>query len=395
MPECGGDALHYSASAGDWLTMPINAFGGGPGSGKTYGVMEHVILPAIAAGRFVVTNIEGLNDEAIYQYVAANAPKGKIICIGHIRRCSRSAPSEVDFFPTEAALDKALPVPSPDYPRVWGGDLVVIDEATRYWSVGEKVHRAHDYFFREHRHFANEMGQTCDLVVIDPDLTLLARSLKGKVELASVTHKPKEIGLNRYVVNLYRGVRLSRKPVSTEGPYAFRKEIYSLYKSYSHEGAKEQAIDRRQNILLRPKTLFMIAGAVLLLVASVGSALLLWKREKAKFSKDADAPAASVAPAVGSVPATAPGAGVVASRVVGAGSEKSGSLRVVGTVVLRGRSWVVVRDLASGAVRLENPGAFVGSGSIMVGSIEGQRVTTWTGVARSSGVGAVFGGGGQ
>lgn len=98
--------------------MPINAFGGGPGSGKTYGVVQHVILPAIAAGRFVITNIEGLNDQAIYDYVAANFYKGKILCIGHIRRCDRNAPEGVGFFPGEEALDMPVPVPQPDAPTV-------------------------------------------------------------------------------------------------------------------------------------------------------------------------------------------------------------------------------------------------------------------------------------
>src|SRR5689334_552815 len=138
--------------------MPINGFGGGPGSGKTYGVMEHVILPAVAQGRFILTNIEGLNVEAIYDYVAENFYKGKIFCIGHIRRCNREAPDADDFFPGASALDTPVPVPSPEFARVSGGDLVVIDEATRHWAQGEKVKPSHAYFFREHRHFANEMG---------------------------------------------------------------------------------------------------------------------------------------------------------------------------------------------------------------------------------------------
>lgn len=90
--------------------MPINAFGGGVGTGKTYGVMEHVVLPAVAAGRFIITNIEGLNEQAIYDYVAKHFYKGKIICIGHIRCCDRNAPGEEDFFPGQDALDKAVPV---------------------------------------------------------------------------------------------------------------------------------------------------------------------------------------------------------------------------------------------------------------------------------------------
>lgn len=344
--------------------MPINGFGGGPGSGKTYGVMEHVIIPAIAKGRFILTNIEGLNPEAIYQHVANSAPKGKIICIGHIRTCERGAPDREDFFPGEAALDKPMSVPPPEWGRVWGGDLVVIDEATRYWSTGAKVKNAHAYFFREHRHFANEMGHTCDLVVIDPDLSMLCRALKGKLELASVTHKPKEIGLNRYVVNLYRHGKVTGKPVQTLGPYAFKKEIYSLYKSYSHEKAKEQAIDGRQNLLKNPR-LWAFAVAVLVFGgASLWGVLHFLNMGKAP--KEEPKQAAKAGPGT---PPAAPAA---------APAKAETALRVAGEVTINDERWVVITDQA-GRMRLENPAAFVGRGVMMVGTVEGQRVTTWTG----------------
>ncbi len=354
--------------------MPINAFGGGPGSGKTYGVMEHVILPAIAQGRFILTNIEGLNPDAIYQHVADNAPKGKIICIGHIRMCDRGAPGEEEFFPGEVALDKPMQVPSPDLARVCGGDLVVVDEATRYWPQGEKVKTSHAYFFREHRHFSNEMGHTCDLVVIDPDLSLLARPLKGKIEMSSVTHKPKEIGLNRYVVNIFRGAKLTGKPTQTLGPYGFKKEIYSLYKSYSHDKAKEQAIDKRQNVLKNPR-LWAFAASILIMggLSLWGVIHFLKSAGKAPEPKDKDGKPAASAPAASAAPG-AP-AGAVSG---GGGSGKSDSLRIAGEVTINGERWVVVVD-QMGRQRLENPAAFVGRGILLVGNIEGQRVTTWTG----------------
>lgn len=249
--------------------MPINAFGGGPGSGKTYGVMEHVILPAVSRGRFILTNIEGLKPDLIYQYVVDHAPKGKIICIGHIRSCDRNAPEDADFFPAESWLDKPEPVPDPERKTVNCGDLVVIDEATRYWPTGERVSRKDQYFFREHRHFANEVGDTCDLVVIDPDVSQLAAALKGKVELTSVTHKAKEVGIERYFVSLYRGGKNLRKPYQELGPYKFQPEIYGLYKSYSHEKAKEQAVDKRQNMLGGFFFKFMMPAAVVFLVGGV------------------------------------------------------------------------------------------------------------------------------
>ncbi len=358
--------------------MPINAFGGGPGSGKTYGVVEHVILPAIAKGRFVITNIEGLNDDLIYEYVAKEFYKGKIICIGHIRRCARDDPDREDFFPGADALDKPMACPLPDMVTVNGGDLVVIDEATRHWSGSDKVKRAHAYFFREHRHFANVMGHTCDMVVIDPDLTMLARALKGKIELASVTHKPKEIGLDRYVVRLFRGVRTTGKPTSTQGPYRFDPKIYALYKSYSHTGAKEQAIDKRQNMFNNPRFWVFAVGMVLLLL---GCMWLLWFVYHRQVAKNTGSAATVAAPAGASAaPGTSGASSAAPSSAAGSVSPtKATSLRVAGEVTFHGEHWIVVVD-ESGATRFENPAAFVGRGSLIVGNIEGQRVATWTGV---------------
>lgn len=353
--------------------MPINAFGGGPGSGKTYGVVEHVILPAIAEGRFVITNIEGLNDDLIYEYVAREFYKGKIICIGHIRRCGRDDPDREDFFPGADALDKPMDCPSPDMPTVNGGDLVVIDEATRHWNSGDKVKRGHAYFFREHRHFANVMGHTCDMVVIDPDLTMLVRALKGKIELASVTHKPKEIGLDRYVVRLFRGVRTTGKPTSTQGPYSFDPKVYSLYKSYSHAGAKEQAIDKRQNMFNNPRLWVFASGLVLLLLGCIWLLSFVYHRQVLKnTATGAQANATAVAGTPGASAAAAPGAASPSTA-------KLSTLRVAGDVTIHGERWILLLD-EGGGTRLENPAAFVGRGSLIVGNVEGLRVATWTGM---------------
>ncbi|CAH0196029.1 hypothetical protein SRABI118_01619 [Massilia sp. Bi118] len=356
--------------------MPINAFGGAPGSGKTYGVMQHVILPAVAKGRFIITNIDGLDCEAIYEHVVKEFYEGKIICVGHIRHCDRSAPDKVTFFPGEDALDKAMPVPAPDAGEVCGGDLVVVDEATRYWSTGEKVKREHAYFFREHRHFANEMGHTCDMVVIDPDLTMLARALKGKVEMSSLTHKPKEIGLERYVVRMFRGVKLTGKPYSTQGPYPFKPEVYRLYRSYAVAGAKEQAVDSRQS--LRGKIIAKFVATLVFFLVCVLVLVFVIRHKVNKLEEANGKPSDASQPAVGTKP---PGAAPVASGGLPAApvgrSAVSDRLKVVGEVVIRGERWVVVSD--GSAIRLENRAAFVGSGVQVVGVLEGERVSAWSG----------------
>jgi zona occludens toxin len=357
--------------------MPINAFGGGPGSGKTYGVVEHVILPAVAAGRFVLTNIDGLNTDLIYEYVLKHFYKDKIICLGHIRMCGRNRPGEDGFFPGDAQLDKPCPCPPPTLDVVAGGDLVVIDEATRYWPQGEKVSKESAFFFREHRHFSNEIGQTCDLVVIDPDLMLLARPLRGKIELSSLTHKPKAIGMNRYVVRLFRGCKLTGKPQSINGPYKFQPEIFALYKSYSHENAKETAIDGRQN-LFKSKAFWSFAGGVAL-ISSIG----VWGAWRFFHPDSAVAPGAvAVVQPNPFVPAVAPGAvpvpGQVQPPVV------SEVWRVVGSMSAGGNQWVVLSD-AAGRLRVESPSVFIGNGAASVGEVDGSRVTPWSGRSMEKG----------
>lgn len=353
--------------------MPINAFGGGPGSGKTYGVIEHVILPAIAAGRFVITNIEGLNNEAIYEYVAKNFYKGKIICIGHIRTCSRSAPDEPGFFPGIDRLDEVGVCPLPDSPVVAGGDLVVIDEATRHWPLGAKLGKDSPaaFFFREHRHFANEVGHTCDLVVIDPDLTQLARALRGKIEMSSITHKLKSLGVNRYVVRLYRQCKLTGTPQSVNGPYSFRPEIYALYRSYSHANAVETMVDGRQNILRSKVVWLYLVGVPLMFVVAVYFAWGFFHRSP-PVSPVAQSGAVGAAPAAQShaVPASA----------VPASPAFSDRWRVVGSYTAKGVTWAVLSD-ASGRMRLESPSAFLGAGAEVSGDVDGARVTRWTGAA--------------
>lgn len=53
-------------------------------------------------------------------------------------------------------------------------------------------------------------------------------------------------------------------------------------------------------------------------------------------------------------------------------------MRVAGEVTLGGQHWILMVDDV-GATRFENPAAFVGRGSLLVGSIDGERVSTWTG----------------
>lgn len=48
--------------------MAITAYIGTPGSGKSYEIVRSVIIPAVCAGRRIVTNIYGVSYEKIIEY---------------------------------------------------------------------------------------------------------------------------------------------------------------------------------------------------------------------------------------------------------------------------------------------------------------------------------------
>ncbi|APC14207.1 hypothetical protein BLL42_00010 [Pseudomonas frederiksbergensis] len=49
--------------------MPINAYTGLMGSGKSFECVVSVIVPAVAKGRRVVTNVDGIDSDAIRAYI--------------------------------------------------------------------------------------------------------------------------------------------------------------------------------------------------------------------------------------------------------------------------------------------------------------------------------------
>jgi len=53
------------------LIVGINVYTGLMGSGKSYEVVAEVIVPAIAKGRRVVTNVDGIDGERVAEFIRA------------------------------------------------------------------------------------------------------------------------------------------------------------------------------------------------------------------------------------------------------------------------------------------------------------------------------------
>lgn len=350
--------------------MAINVYSGVMGSGKSYEAVSSLILPAVAAGRRVVSNIDGLNEEAIHAYIESNPRKFGVYrkdaskTLGSIFIVSNERILEPHFFP-DGDLDNF------DDCVVRGGDFVVIDEAWRFWpSSGRKLSNEHEQFFKMHRHYADPTsGVTCDLALIIQDISGLDRVLKAVVEMTVRTTKLKSVGLySRYRVDIYEGHRLTKSAKTSSHQKKYDKRIFPLYKSYGSDGAKEVAIDNRQNIFSGMKALFILAMIVLFI------GLGLWKARVFFSPKGGASPSLlrdQSAASSGQAAVPSPSAKVIDGI--------SDVWRVVGTATVLGDMFVVLRAVQSGHLRYEPYSNFVGNGVFLNGVVDGKRVSTYSG----------------
>ncbi|MBR8030380.1 hypothetical protein KDX27_42170 [Burkholderia cenocepacia] len=355
--------------------MAINAYCGVMGSGKSYEVVSGPLLDAIAAGRRVVTNVDGINEQAVHEYLAAK--RGLDVArLGSVAHVRTEDVLQDGFFPVEVESGDGASV-KPGF--VQAGDLLIIDEAWKLWAVGMKILPEHMAFFRMHRHFVHpETGVSCDVVLMIQSISDLHRSLKPVVELSFVMVKLKSLGRpTNYRVEMYEGPKQNAKTRTGTFLRTYKAEIFPLYKSYAGGAGKEAVVDGRQNILRNP-ALWSFAGGVVLICAV--AAFVAWKFFHPKGANTE--PVSASKPAAGASGASAVSAAPAAPNR--SESRYSSDWRVAGTVRSGDVRWVVLAD-GRGALRIESPSNFQNAGMAQAGTVDGQQVTSWSGLRGSGG----------
>jgi zona occludens toxin len=353
-------------------------------SGKSYEVVSEVVVPAIRTGRRIVTNIDGISQEKIHEYLKAKYPGDDEAKYGTIVHVDNVKVFEPDFFPYYDDQKGAHTDTT-----VQPGDLVCIDEAWRFWgSTDCKIHKHHRSFFLEHGHFTHpETLIACDLVLMIQDMGTLNRFVKNVVAFNFRTHKKVSLGLsNTYSLTMWEGFKQSKATKIGNWVRSYKKDVFPLYSSFKG-GGKGVLVnaDKRQNVLGSKKLWIMVA------VGIVGAYVCFTNVYKffnpgelgpdgKPLAKNGAVTSAKVAQAVSGAPGTlpAPGQPATPQKVF------SDVWRVVGSFQSKGASWVVVQNQA-GVVRLESPSQFSGAGLIQVGEIDGSKVTIWSGSAVSTG----------
>ena len=102
---------------------------------------------------------------------------------------------------------------------------------------------------------------------------VLSRNACNKHLLSTVTFtywatKKEDIGQpNRYNVDIFQGIIKSRdKPIKQLILQEYDPEKFSWYKSHAVEGAKQQSVDTRQNVVTRNQKILLISFPLLLIL---------------------------------------------------------------------------------------------------------------------------------
>jgi zona occludens toxin len=221
--------------------MAVSMYTGHVGSGKTYEVVKYVILPALALGRSVVANIDGLNPGLIREYLEGqdhSVGPGVLVVV------TRQDMVRPDFFPRR--LPDGSYLPSQFVPL---GALVVIDEASLIFGESKPLSEQAKQFFAEHRHIVSESGVACDLVVISQTVGGVHRGLRSLVEFSVDCGKLNALGMSsKYTAVTYEGAKRSGKYVMGRVTRSYDKKIFPLYKSFSTGSGVILQTDKRFTI---------------------------------------------------------------------------------------------------------------------------------------------------
>lgn len=343
--------------------MAINAYTGLMGSGKSFEVVSSVIVPAVLQGRRVVTNIDGINPEAIYRY-CEEVKKTDSSTLGTVVGVTNDDVNKPGFFPDETKPDQASVVQP--------GDLVAVDECWQFWGNEHKISEEHMRFFRMHRHYTNPTtGVTCDLALMIQDLGTLNRKIRAVIELTTRTVKLKSIGApTAYRIELYEGNKTTNKAKIDTFVKKYDKAIFPLYKSYAAGSGKEKPIDRRQNVLTNPRLWFLFGGVLVMFILGGYFAYRFFNPPTPPSKVKASASQSGKVAPVSKSPAGGPEGGF------------SEEWRYSGHFTGNSGAWAVLVD-SSGRIRLESPSSFTGTGLAAVGHVDGETVTRYSGSRES------------
>ncbi|WP_370612147.1 zonular occludens toxin family protein [Citrobacter meridianamericanus] len=351
--------------------MAISGYIGIPGSGKSYECVANVLLPAVLAGRRVVTNIIGVVPDVIYDY-CVDKLRADRDALGQILVVDDDDMKKRDFFPYKGKDGVAV---TDTFCKA--GDLILADELWRLWDKDSSICAEHRSFFAEHRHFTDpETGVSCDFVFMNQSLSTVARYIKDRTSKTFRMTKLTALGLaKRYRVDVFEGVKLVKASRIQSYQCGYKKEIFPLYKSYDGNNGNEKVVDKRESIF-QPKFIFTFFILPLIFL-TIGSFYIIqfFSPDTSPMLDKQNATALKSSSPTGSdtlQTSQAQSQGLPPRPVV------SADWRIGGRLVKQGVGFVVMIN-NDGRVRTEPLTSFTFDGLFMSGEIDNEKITVWSG----------------
>jgi zona occludens toxin len=353
--------------------MPLNVYTGLMRSGKSYEVVSEVIVPAIRGGRNVVTNVDGISQEKIHEYLKRKYPDDDETKYGKVVHVTNAEVFDDKFFPYYDDEKNAHTDTT-----VQPGDLVAIDEAWRFWGKGMKIKKNHQSFILEHGHFTHSVTNVaCDIVLMIQDMGTLHTFLRNVIAFSFRTNKKVALGLAKvYSLNMWEGKSLTKGNHIGQWTRKYKPEIFPLYSSF--KGGAEGVmvnVDKRQNVFRNWKVWMPFVLCFVVIGLAVPKVYHFFHPVEAKAAQRASESPAGGSGVVGGVSGQAQAAN--ASKPL-----FSDVWRICGSFYAKSQNWVVVCN-AQGATRVESPSVFRNVGLAQIGDIDGAKVTMWSGPAVS------------
>lgn len=344
--------------------MAISAYVGLPGHGKSYEVVKSVIIPAISSGRRVVSNIYGLNKTLIEEYCLSKDKKLSPENLGELVIVDNDTCLSPDFYPYKNAIDNHIET------FCKAGDLIIIDEAWRFFPKKEKIHDNHFSFLSEHRHFTDEKGVSCDFVILNQDLTNLQRELVERIETTYRMTKLVALGLkHRYRVDVFSGNKCWNTLKTASYQEKCDKAIFPLYKSYETGNGRELVTDKRQNALNKSSIKYFAVISILVFGFSLYKLVTFFNPTDQK---------SPVVQSQGESRGTSISQSDNSLTQVMTIQPLSPQWRITGELQKAGKSFVILAD-NQGNLRLEPRSSFRFTGRMLEGTIDNLRVNYYSG----------------
>lgn len=224
-----------------------------PRSGKSLEAMQHVV-DALLAGRTIITNIYGINHQAIASYVALplDAVKRLLVCL--------EAPSELD------EEKKVVWIKAQFLERRVKNCLMIWDEINQFWPPERQALPA------EWARFVTEHGQEgIDVLIMGQDLTELHATWRKRLQRYTRFTKKDMMGKeDEYHWSSLSNSGRGRFKQTAAGSRPYNKDFFGFYRSHK-EGVtnKSNYKDGRYSVFQAKHKFWMAIYAIFLLAGAI------------------------------------------------------------------------------------------------------------------------------